>query len=166
MVDGLGLAETTPGPTILVNQFVGFLAGYRMPAPFTPLVAGTLGALMTVWVTIAPSFLWIFAGGPYLERIVGNRRLAGALACITAAVVGVVATLAVRFGLQILFARVGEVSLGPIGIPWPDPFSIRLDMLFLCLFAALLLFRFHLGVVKTVGVAALAGLALTLAGRA
>ena len=80
MVDGLGLAETTPGPTILVNQFVGHLAALRQPAPFAPLVAGILGALMTTWVTFLPSFVWIFAGAPYLDRLVGNPRLAGALA--------------------------------------------------------------------------------------
>lgn len=161
MVDGLGLAETTPGPTILVNQFVGFLAAYRSPAPFSRLVAGCLGALMTVWVTFAPSFLWIFAGGPYLERIVADRRLAGALAAITAAVVGVIATLAVRFGLAILFTRQSEATLGPIAVPWPDWTSLRLDVLGLCALAAFLIFRLHLGVVATVGTLAALGLSLS-----
>jgi chromate transporter len=164
MVDGLGLAETTPGPTILVNQFVGFLAAYRLPEPFTPLVAGVLGAAMTTWVTFAPSFVWIFAGAPYLERIVGNPRLAGALAAITAAVVGVVASLAVRFGLQVLFAEVETVRWGFAALPLPHMASLRPEMLGLSLLAGFLLFRLHLGVVKTVAVMALSGLMLTLAG--
>ena len=113
MVDGLGLAETTPGPTILVNQFVGYLAATRARDPFTPLAAGVLGPLMTIWVTFPPSFVWIFAGAPHLERIVGQPRLAGALAAITAAVVGVVASLAVTFGLQVLFGVGGDPSSRP-----------------------------------------------------
>jgi chromate transporter len=163
MVEGLGLAETTPGPTILVNQFVGFLAAQKSPEPFGPLVAGTLGALMTTWVTFVPSFVWIFAGAPFLDRIVGNPRLAGALAAITAAVVGVVASLAVRFGLQVLFAEVGQWRWAGLVLPWPSLASLRPEMLALSLFAALLLFRLHLGVVKTVAVMAAGGLTLTLA---
>jgi chromate transporter len=163
MVDGLGLAETTPGPTILVNQFVGFLAAYRIPEPFGPVLAGILGAAMTVWVTFVPSFVWIFAGAPYLERIVGNPRLAGALAAITAAVVGVIASLAVTFGLQVLFAEVGQWRWGGVTVPLPVPASLRPDMVVLSAAAALLLFRFHLGVVKTVAVMAAAGLVVMLA---
>jgi chromate transporter len=162
MVDGLGLAETTPGPTILVNQFVGFLAALRAPDPFSPYVAATLGALMTVWVTFAPSFLWIFAGGPYLERIVADRRLAGALAAITAAVVGVIATLAVRFAVSVLFAASGTARLGPISLPAPDWTTLRWDAAGLAVLAALLLLRWHRGVVETVAICAGAGLALTL----
>ncbi len=163
MVDGLGLAETTPGPTILVNQFVGFLAAMRAPDPFQPYVAATLGALMTLWVTFAPSFLWIFVGGPYLERIVANRRLAGALSAITAAVVGVIATLAVRFGLSVLFGSSGTARLGPIALPWPDWSSLQWDASLLAFLAAIVLFRLHWGVVWTVAASAAAGLALTLA---
>lgn len=163
MIDGLGLAETTPGPTILVNQFVGFLAAYRMPDPFTPLVAGILGALITTWVTFAPSFLWIFAGAPYLERIVGNRRLAGALSGITAAVVGVIATLAVTFGLRVLFGDVGQIRWGAAIIPWPQLGTLKPDMALLSLLAALLLFRWHVSVVKTIVTMALTGLAFALA---
>lgn len=162
MVDGLGLAETTPGPTILVNQFVGTLAALRNPAPFGPVAAAALGSLMTVWVTFLPSFVWIFAGAPSLERIVGNPRLAGALAAITAAVVGVVASLAVTFGLQVLFAEVGSWRLGPFRLPWPVITSLRPDMLLLSVVSAVLLFRFHFGVVKTVAVMAVAGLCLSL----
>jgi chromate transporter len=163
MLTGLGLAETTPGPTILVNQFVGFLAAMRAPDPFQPYVAATLGALMTLWVTFAPSFLWIFVGGPYLERIVANRRLAGALSAITAAVVGVIATLAVRFGLSVLFGSSGTARLGPIALPWPDWSSLQWDASLLAFLAAIVLFRLHWGVVWTVAASAAAGLALTLA---
>ena len=103
MVDGLGLAETTPGPLILVTQFVGFLAAFRDAAPFSPLVAGLIGAAMTLWVTFVPSMLWIFAGAPFIEQLRGNRNLAGALAAITAAVVGVILNLSVWFALHVLF---------------------------------------------------------------
>jgi chromate transporter len=162
MVDGLGLAETTPGPTILVNQFVGTLAALRSPAPFGPVTAAALGTLMTVWVTFLPSFVWIFAGASSLERIVGNPRLAGALAAITAAVVGVVASLAVTFGLQVLFADVASWRLGPFRLPWPVLASLRPDMLLLSVASAVLLFRFHFGVARTVAVMAVAGLGLSL----
>jgi chromate transporter len=146
-----------------VNQFVGFLAGYRMPEPFPPLLAGILGALMTTWVTFLPSFVWIFAGAPYLERIVGNPRLGGALAAITAAVVGVVASLAVTFGLQVLFAQVDHLRFGIVTVPWPRLSTLRPDTLGLSVLAAVLLFRMHLGVVKTVGALAAAGLLVSLA---
>ncbi len=106
MVDGLGLAETTPGPLILVTQFVGFLAAFRDAAPFPAVVAGILGAAMTTWVTFTPSMLWIFAGAPFVEQLRGNRRLSGALAAITAAVVGVILNLSVWFALHVLFGQV------------------------------------------------------------
>lgn len=163
MVDGLGLAETTPGPTILVNQFVGTLAAARAPAPFSPLVAAILGAAMTTWVTFLPSFVWIFAGAPYLERLVRNPRLSGGLAAITAAVVGVVASLAVTFGLHVLFERVIELRGAGLRLPVPDLASVRIDRLGLSVVAAVLLFRFHAGVVRAVAVMAGLGLALTIA---
>ncbi len=105
MVDGLGLAETTPGPLILVTQFVGFIAGFREAAPFSALAGGLLGAAMTTWVTFVPSMLWIFAGAPFIEELRGNRRLTGALAAITAAVVGVILNLSVWFALHVLFGK-------------------------------------------------------------
>src|SRR2546429_355842 len=114
MVDGLGLAETTPGPLILVTQFVGFLAAFRDPAPFSPVTAGVLGAAMTTWVTFTPSMLWIFAGAPFVEQLRGNRRLSGALAAITAAVGGVVLNLTVWFALHVLFGRVEGMRAGPL----------------------------------------------------
>ena len=108
MVDGLGLAETTPGPLILVTQFVGFLAAFRDAAPFSPVIAGVLGAAMTTWVTFVPSMLWIFAGAPFIEQLRANQRLSGALAAITAAVVGVILNLSVWFALHVLFGEVTE----------------------------------------------------------
>ncbi|MET0874601.1 MAG: chromate efflux transporter, partial [Pseudolabrys sp.] len=114
MVDGLGLAETTPGPLILVTQFVGFLAAFRDAAPFSPVVAGVLGAAMTTWVTFVPSMLWIFAGAPFVEPLRANRQLSGALAAITAAVVGVILNLSVWFALHVLFGKVTEMRAGPL----------------------------------------------------
>jgi chromate transporter len=163
MVDGLGLAETTPGPTILVNQFVGYLAAFRQPEPFGPVAAGALGALMTTWVTFAPSFVWIFAGAPFLERIVSVPRLSGALSAITAAVVGVVASLALTFGLQVLFAEVRPWSWGGGTVPWPVLSSLRPEMVILSVLAGILLFRLQVGVVWTVVAMAFAGPLVTLA---
>src|SRR5207248_7985064 len=106
MLDGLGMAETTPGPLIMVTQFVGFLGAYRGGGALNPLVAATLGAILTTWVTFVPCFIWIFAGAPFIERLRGNRRLAGALSAITAAVVGVIANLALWLALHFVFAKV------------------------------------------------------------
>jgi chromate transporter len=131
VVAGLGLAESTPGPLIMVVQFVGFLAAYRFPGDLPPLVAGVLGSAVTVWATFAPCFLWIFLGAPYVERLRGDRRLGAALGAITAAVVGVIASLALTFGVHVLFDRVE--SLSPIGaaVPVPDagtvdPFAVAI----------------------------------------
>ncbi len=116
MLDGLGLAETTPGPLIMVVQFVGFLGGWNQPGGMSPLVAATLGAAMTTWVTFVPCFLWIFLGAPYLERLRGNAALGGALAAVTAAVVGVVLNLAVWFGWQVFHPRAGVVDWFAVGL--------------------------------------------------
>ena len=124
MLDGLGLAETTPGPLIMVLQFVGFLAGFRAPGALPPLLAGTLAGLLTTWVTFVPCFLWIFAGAPLIGRLRGSRRLAGALSAITAAVAGVILNLAVWFGLRTLFAQVETVPLGPLRLDLPVPGSL------------------------------------------
>jgi chromate transporter len=109
MIDGLGMAETTPGPLIMVVQFVGFMGAYRNPGELPPLAAGVLGACVTVWVTFVPCFFWIFLGAPYIERLRGNLNLSAALSSVTAAVVGVVLNLAIWFGIQVLFANVSEV---------------------------------------------------------
>ena len=120
MLDGLALAETTPGPLILVVQFVGFLAAFRDPGLLNPYVAGTFGALLTVWVTFAPCFLWIFLGAPYVEQLRNNRLLNGALSGITAAVVGVVLNLSIWFGINALFARTAPVYVLGATLPVPD----------------------------------------------
>ena len=129
MVVGLGLAESTPGPLIMVLEFVGFVGAYQNPGGLDPLVAGTLGAFVAVWATFAPCFLWIFLGAPYIESLRGNRRLAAALETVTAAVVGVIANLAVTFAIPTLFAEVGTARLlGRFDVPAPvwssvDPFA-------------------------------------------
>ena len=156
MADGLGLAETTPGPLILVTQHVGFLAGLRAPAPFSPALAATLAALMTSWVTFAPSFVWIFAGAPFVEQLRANRRLNAALAAITAVVVGVMSYLAVWFALNLLFGEAGFAQWGVLR--WPAVRLASLDRLALGLSAVafVLVMRLHLGLVQVVlGMAAL-----------
>ena len=114
MVDGLGLAETLPGPLIKVTQFVGFLAAYRDPAPFSPVAAAVIGSALTTWVTFVPPMMLIFAGAPFIEQLRSNPRLSGALAAITAAVVGVILNLTLWFALHVLFARVEEAQAGPL----------------------------------------------------
>ncbi len=156
MLAGLGLAETTPGPLILVLQFVGFLAGYRDGG----VAGGIAGGLLTVWVTFAPCFAWIFLGAPFVERLHDQPRLKGALAGVTAAVVGVVANLAVWFGLRVAFARVETVGFGPLSLGLPDPASLVPEAVALTLLAALCLFGLKLGLLRTLAVTAAAGFAL------
>jgi chromate transporter len=160
MADGLGLAETTPGPLILVTQFVGFLAGFRTPAPFDAWTAGILAAALTTWVTFAPCFLWIFALAPAMDRLRGLVWLQGSLAAITAAVVGVIANLSLWFALHVLFAQVGELHLGPARIYWPESSSFDWRTAVIGAGAALLLFRFRLNIIKMLAVAAAAGMLL------
>ncbi len=162
MADGLGLAESTPGPLIMVTQFVGFLGAYRDPAPFSPLVAGTIGALLTTWVTFAPCFLWIFAFAPWIERLEHARKLQGGLAALTAAVVGVIANLAVWFALHVLFRRVDLVRSGPLNLQVPDPASIDLQALGLTIVAFALLFRTKLGVLGTLAICAVSAISIKL----
>jgi chromate transporter len=116
MLDGLGLAETTPGPLIMVLQFVGFVGAWQFPGALSPLMAGTLGALLTTWTTFVPSFVLIFLGAPYIERIRGYRPLAGSLAAVTAAVVGVMLNLAVWFGLQVFQQPKGGVDVFAVAL--------------------------------------------------
>jgi len=157
MVDGLGLAETTPGPLILVTQFVGFLAAFRDAAPFSAVMAGILGAAMTTWVTFTPSMLWIFAGAPFVEQLRGNRHLSGALAAITAAVVGVILNLTVWFALHVLFGRVEEVHAGPLRWFAFDPLALDLKTAALAIVAAVLAFGLHRSLIEVVAVMALLG---------
>jgi len=150
MVDGLGLAETTPGPLILVTQFVGFLAAFRDAAPFSPVVAGVLGAAMTTWVTFVPSMLWIFAGAPFVEPLRANRQLSGALAAITAAVVGVILNLSVWFALHVLFGKVTEMRAGPLRWYAFDPLALDLRATALAAIAAVLAFGLHRSLIEVV----------------
>lgn len=162
MLTGLGLAETTPGPLILVLQFVGFLGAFRNPGPFDPLTAGIIGGLLATWVTFVPCFIWIFLGAPYVERLRGNVRLSAALATITAAVVGVILNLTIWFALHMLFAVVGEVHAGPLRLLIPDPASLDPWALAIAGAAMLAMLRFHIGIFPTLAAAALAGILLHL----
>ena len=160
MADGLGLAETTPGPLIMVTQFVGYLAAFRAPEPFTPLVAGIIGAGLTTWVTFVPCFLWIFALAPWMERLESLRWLKGGLSALTAAVVGVIANLTVWFALHVLFARVGERQYGPVRLYWPETGTFVWQAATLAIFSAALIFRFKWNVIKTLAAAGFGGLLL------
>jgi chromate transporter len=157
MLDGLGLAETTPGPLIMVTQFVGFLAAYRNPGAMDPLLAATLGGLLTTWVTFAPCFVWIFAGAPYVERLRRNAALSAALGAIGAAIVGVVLNLAVWFALHYWFAR---LLPGPLALQWPDLLSFDWRAGLLSALAVLLAFRFRVSVVPLLAACAAAGMVL------
>jgi chromate transporter len=150
MVDALGLAETTPGPLILVTQFVGFLAAFREAAPFTPLSAGLLGAALTTWVTFVPAMLWIFAGAPFIEQLRGNRQLAGALAAITAAVVGVILNLSVWFALHVLFGKLTEMHIGPLRWYAFDPLALDIRAAALAAIAAVLAFGLHRSLIEVI----------------
>lgn len=166
MLDGLGLAETTPGPLILVTQFVGFLAGFREVSGLHPLLAATLGALLTTWVTFLPCFVWIFAGAPFIERLRGRPRLAAALAAITAAVVGVIANLALWFALNTLFAERERIQAGPIDLMLPVASSLQPAALALAMLAIGLVFVAKRGVFSVLAVCAGLGVALRLTGLA
>jgi chromate transporter len=163
IADGLGLAETTPGPLILVTQFVGYLAAFRAPEPFSPVVAGLLGAGLTTWVTFAPCFLWIFALAPWIDRLGNAVRLKGGLAAVTAAVVGVIANLTAWFALHVLFAEVGQRQFGPLRLYWPDPASFDWRAGVLAAIACALVFGLKWSVLRVLMAAALGGMVLVLA---
>ena len=160
MVDGLGLAETTPGPLILVTQFVGFLAAYRDPAPFAPLGAAALAAALTTWVTFVPPMMLTFALAPFVEQLRANQRLSGALAAITAAVVGVILNLTVWFALHVLFGQVSGARAGPLRWYAFDPLALDVKVAALAALAAVLAFGLHRGLVELVLVMAALGIAL------
>ncbi|HSU11051.1 MAG TPA: chromate efflux transporter [Pseudonocardia sp.] len=164
MVRGLGLAESTPGPLIMVVQFVAFLGAYADPDPLSPWAAGVIASLLVTWVTFVPSFLFIFLGAPYIERLRNNRALAGAMTGITAAVVGVIANLGIYFAINTLFAATRTVDTGPLALQLPDPSSLRPVPLAIGVLAAVLLFTARWPVLRVLGVAALLGLAAGLAG--
>ena len=157
MVDALGLAETTPGPLILVTQFVGLLAAFREATPFTPLIAGVFGAALTTWVTFVPAMLWIFAGAPFVEQLRGNKSLAGALAAINATVVGVVLNLSVWFALHVLFGQVIEMHWGLLWWYAFDPLALDVRAAAMATIAALLTFGLHRGLIEVVAAMAALG---------
>ena len=152
MLTGLGLAETTPGPLILVLQFVGFLAGFRAPGALTGLAGGVAASVLTVWVTFAPCFTFVFFGAPLIERAQNNRTLSGALSAVTASIVGVVANLAVWFGLHVLFSQTVPVHAGMLSFDAPVLSSIDPVALGLAIVAGVALFRLKLGVIPTLGI--------------
>jgi chromate transporter len=158
MLDGLGLAETTPGPLILVTEFVGFLAGYRFGGD-PKLVFGLLGAAITLWATFAPCFLWIFVGAPYVERLGASSKLAGALSAVTAAVVGVILNLSLWFALHVFFAKVEPIWHGPLRLWQPDVATLDVKAVVLSALAAFLLLRLKLGIAATLAISAGAALA-------
>jgi len=162
MLAGLGLAETTPGPLILVLQFVGFLAGYRAPGPLTGLAGGIAASLLTVWVTFAPCFTFVFLGAPLVERLQNNRPLSGALAAITASVVGVIANLAIWFALHALFRTTVPVRTSLLSFEAPVPSSVDSWAVLLAVAAAIAVLRLKLGVLRTLGICAAGSVLLRL----
>ena len=157
MMDGLGLAETTPGPLILVTEFVGYLAAYQKHG----IAGGLFGAAITLWMTFAPCFLWIFAGAPWIARLTAAPRLSGALKAITAAVVGVIANLSLWFAMHVFFASVGRIDSGPVHMILPDPTTLNPVPALLALAAAWLLLRRHWSLPLVLALAALASAALS-----
>ncbi len=158
MLDGLGLAETTPGPLILVTQFVGFLAGWKFPEPFNPLTGGLLAATMTTWVTFTPSFLLVLAGAPWMEKLRGNQKLSAALSGITAAVTGTILNLAVWFSMNVLFGSVAETKAGPVNLLVPDFATLDYVLATIAVIAAILVFVAKRGIATVIATTALLGL--------
>jgi chromate transporter len=164
MLDGLGMAETTPGPLIMVLQFVGFMGAYRDAGGLGPLQAATIGAVLATWVTFVPCFLWIFLGAPFIERLRGNAAISGGMAAITAAVVGVILNLAIWFGMHVLFADVTAIQTGPLSMEVPVLSSVDWASLVLTLLAILAIFRLKMSVMTVLLGSAVLGMAWTLAG--
>lgn len=164
MVQGLALAETTPGPLILVLTYVGFLGAYRDPGALPPLLSGILGGSLSTWVTFVPCFLWIFLGAPYIERLRGNVWLGAALTAITAAVVGVILNLSIWFAIHVLFARVDEVQFGLLHLPSPQLDSLNIVALALGAAAMLALLRFHANLLLILAAAGTLGVAAKMLG--
>jgi chromate transporter len=162
MLDGLGLAESTPGPLIMVTQFVGFLGGFREPGLLSPLWGGVLAGLLTTWVTFVPCFLWIFIGAPHIERLRHNAALSSALAAITAAVVGVILHLGLWFAFHYLFGRQRDLNFGLLKLSLPDLISINWIALGLTAAAIVALFRFKIGAIALILSTGLAGLGVSL----
>ena len=166
MLDGLGMAETTPGPLIMVLQFVGFMGAYREAGWAMPMLAGTVGGLLATWVTFAPCFAWIFLGAPFMEGLRANKALSAALSAVTAAVVGVILNLAIWFAIHVIWREVTRHQLGPLSLELPVLGSIDWLAAGLSALALLAVFRLNIGMVKVLLSAALSGMALHLAGWA
>jgi chromate transporter len=164
MLDGLGMAETTPGPLIMVLQFVGFMAAFRDAGALPPLLAGTLGGLLATWVTFTPCFLWIFLGAPFIEQVRDNKALNGALSAITAAVVGVILNLAIWFALHAVFAQVTPVRAYGLRFDMPVLLSVDPWALALTLAAIVAILRFKVGMISALIACTAAGIVLHLAG--
>ncbi|MGE0553819.1 MAG: chromate efflux transporter [Gemmatimonadales bacterium] len=164
MLDGLGLAETTPGPLIMVVQFVGFLGAARNAGGLDPVVAGVIGSVVTAWVTFAPCFLFIFAGAPAIERLLDHPTLGAALRGVSAAVVGVVVNLALWFALHTFFGAVDTRTWGPFSLPLPDPSTLSFGSLMVALVASAILARTGRALAPALGGGALVGALLYLAG--
>jgi len=164
MLDGLGMAETTPGPLIMVLQFVGFMAAYRDPGTLSPMLAGTLGGLLATWVTFTPCFLWIFLGAPFIETLRGNKGLAGALTAITAAVVGVILNLSIWFALHTVFRETSPVRSFGLSFDMPVLSSVDIPALVLAIAAATAVFRFNMGMLTVLAGSCAAGVVLRLIG--
>jgi chromate transporter len=164
MLDGLGMAETTPGPLIMVLQFVGFMGAYRDPGSLSPLTAGVLGGLLATWVTFVPCFLFIFLGAPFIETLRGNKALHGALSAITAAVVGVILNLALWFAIHTVFRATYPVRAYGLGFDMPVLASVDPWALLLSVAAIIAMFWFKVGMIPTLTACAAAGLGLHLAG--
>src|SRR6267154_4654803 len=164
MLDGLGMAETTPGPLIMVVQFVGFMAAFRDAGGLSPLVAATLGGLLATWVTFTPCFLWIFLGAPYIEKLRGNKSLAGALTAITAAVVGVILNLSIWFALHTLFRQTVPVHGFGFAFDAPVFSSVDVPALILSIAAATAIFRFNVRMLVVLAASCITGVLLRAAG--
>ena len=164
MLDGLGMAETTPGPLIMVLQFVGFMGAFREAGWTAPILAGTVGGLLATWVTFAPCFAWIFLGAPFMERLRQNRALSAALSAVTAAVVGVILNLAIWLAIHVVWREVARVVAGPLSLELPAIASIDWAAAILSALALLAVFRLKLGMASVLGGAAALGVALHLAG--
>ncbi len=162
MLDGLGLAETTPGPLIMVVQFVGFLGAFRAAEPFSPLMAGIAASVLVTWVTFVPCFIWIFLGAPYVELLRRKRIFATALSAITAAVAGVILNLTLWFAIHVLFGEVAEIAAGPLRMPVPNPATLNLSSLAIAAAAFFALFRLRSGLFAVLGGSAAAGVLLHL----
>jgi chromate transporter len=157
MLDGLGMAETTPGPLIQVVQYVGFMGAFRDAAPFSPVTSGVIASVIVTWVTFVPCFIWILLGAPYVERLRGSERLNAALSTITAAVVGVILNLAVWFALHVFFAELDARRIGVARLLVPEFATLDIAAFLISLGAFVMLFHFRRDVIQTLLIATAVG---------